>query len=188
MAIRSVGLVCPAEKTKYDYIVASLSPKFVAEVRDLILKTPDTDPYIKLKEQLIKRTAALEQCRLQQLFNAEELGDRKPSQLLRHMQQLLGEKGNTTDRSFFRQLFLQWLPSNVCMVLASTTETTSIDKLANLPDKITEFAIATSSISAVSQSQLSSEMEQLHSQSWTLKVRPMTFHISTTKSPSYSFT
>ena len=78
-------------------------------------------------------------------------------------------KSNTTDRSFFRQLFLQWLPSNVCMVLASTTETTSIDELAKLPDKITEFAIPTSSISAVSQSQLSSKIEQLHSQSQTFK-------------------
>ena len=47
------------------------------------------------------------------------------------------------------------------MVLASTTETTSIDELAKLPDKITEFAMPTSSISAVSQSQLSSEMEHL---------------------------
>ena len=39
-----------AQKTKYDYIVASLSPEFAVEVRDLILKVPDTDPYIKLKE------------------------------------------------------------------------------------------------------------------------------------------
>jgi len=48
------------------------------EVRDLILQPPDATPYNKLKEQLIKHTAASEQCRLQQLFNAEELGDRKP--------------------------------------------------------------------------------------------------------------
>ena len=53
-----------AQKTKYDYIVASLSPEFAAEVRDFILKVPDTDPYIKRKKQLIKRTAASEQCRL----------------------------------------------------------------------------------------------------------------------------
>ena len=70
-----------ALKTKYDYIVASLSSEFAAEVRDLILKVPDTDPYIKLKEQLIKRTVASEQHRLQQLFNTEELGDQKPTKL-----------------------------------------------------------------------------------------------------------
>ena len=139
-----------AEKTKYDYIVTSLSPEFAAEVRDLILKTLDTDSYIKLKEQLIKCRAALEQCRLQRLFNTEELGDRKPTQSLWHIQQLLGEIANTIDGSFLYQLFLQRFPSNVLMVLASTADTTSIDELANLADKIMEVSMPTSSMSAIS--------------------------------------
>ncbi len=75
-----------AQKTHFDYIIGSLSPEFATEVRDLILKT-----------QLIKRTAASEQRKLQQLFNAEELGDRKPTQLLRRMQQLLGDKVGPAD-------------------------------------------------------------------------------------------
>ena len=68
-----------AQKTKFKYVVASLAPEFATEVRDLILQPPDTNPYDNLKEQLVTRTAASEQRRLQQLFNAEELGDRKPS-------------------------------------------------------------------------------------------------------------
>ena len=129
-----------AQKTKFDYVVASLAPEFATEVRDLILQPPDTTPYDRLKEQLITRTAASEQRRLQQLFNAEELGDRKPSQLLRHMQQLLGEKANTTDAAFLRELFLQRLPSNVRMVLASTPDTGNIAELAQLADKVMEVA------------------------------------------------
>ena len=72
-----------SEKTRFDYMITSLSPEVATEIRDLILKPPETTPYKVLKEQLIRCTAASEQRRLQQLFNAEELGDRKPTQLLR---------------------------------------------------------------------------------------------------------
>jgi len=50
---------------------------------------------------------ALKQQQLQQLFNTEELGDRKPFQLLWQMQQLLGDKANDMDGVFIQELFLQ---------------------------------------------------------------------------------
>ena len=67
------------------------------------------------------------------------------------------------DPLFINCLFLRRLASNVCMVLASTADITSIDELANLANKIMEVATPTL-ISDVGQSQLSSEMEQLCSQ------------------------
>ncbi len=90
-----------------------------------------------MKAALIQRTTLSEQRRLQQLFSTEELGDLKPTQLLRRIQQLLGDK--VTDSSFLRELFLQRLPSHVRMVLASS-DSPDLDKLAQLADKIVEVA------------------------------------------------
>ena len=109
------------QRTHFDYVVSSLSLEFAMEARDLLLKPPTDDPYDVLKAELVKRTAASEQRKLQQLISGEELGDRKPTQLLRRMQQLLGDKlGTSADsNSFLRELLLQCLPLNVRMVLAS---------------------------------------------------------------------
>lgn len=140
-----------AEKTMFDYIVASLAPEFAQEVRDLILAPPTHTPYTTLKKQLISRTAASEQRRLQQLLHSEELGDRKPTQLLRRIEQLLGDKLHTIDAGFIRELFLQRLPSNVRMVLASSPDT-NLQSLATLADKVMEVATPHSTISSVSTS------------------------------------
>ena len=59
--------------TKFEYIVASLSHQSTV-VRDLNLRPPSDDPCDSLREQLIKCTMASEHRKLQQLFNAEELG------------------------------------------------------------------------------------------------------------------
>ena len=155
------------QRTKFDYIVASLTPEYAKEVRDLILQPPAEAPYDTLKQQLIQRTAASEQRHLQQLFNAEELGDRKPTQLLRRMQQLLGDKAGAMDSSVLRELFLQRLPANVRMVLASSPGTTNLENLAQLADKIVE--VAAPAVSAVSATHLSDEFERLRAEVTSLR-------------------
>lgn len=67
----------------------------------------ETRPYDRLREELIKRTATSEQRRLQQLLTTKELGDRKPSQLLRRMQQLLSDTAAAANSALIRELFLQ---------------------------------------------------------------------------------
>ena len=135
------------------------------EVRDLLLNPPVDNPYDTLKAQLVKRTTASEQRKLQQLISGEELGDRKPTQLLRQMQQLLGDKfGTSSDaNSFVRELFLQRLPSNVRMVLASMDTSIDLNKLADMADKVME--VATLTVSAITSTNLehtkSSEIEKL---------------------------
>ena len=93
------------QRTMFDYVIASLSPEVATEIRDLILTPPGDNQYDALKEQLIQRTAMSEQGRLQQLLGSEELGDRKPSQFLRRLQQLAGDTVRS-DGAFLSELFL----------------------------------------------------------------------------------
>ena len=79
-----------AEKTKFDYIVSTLAPDTATEVQDLILTPPADNPYTALKEELIKLMVDSNQQKLQRLLNEMDLGDRKPTQLLRCMHQLWG--------------------------------------------------------------------------------------------------
>uniref|UniRef100_A0A1X7VWW4 Reverse transcriptase domain-containing protein n=1 Tax=Amphimedon queenslandica TaxID=400682 RepID=A0A1X7VWW4_AMPQE len=155
-----------SEKTMLNYVISSLAPEFAQEVRDLILKPPDSQPYSALKSALVERTAASEQRRLQQLFNAEELGDHKPSQLLRCMQQLLRDKASSTDASFLCELFLQRLQLNVRMVLASS-DTMDLEKLAQLADKIVE--VATPEVHFATQPSRTPEIDTLRSEILELK-------------------
>ncbi|XP_037529488.1 uncharacterized protein LOC119406826 [Rhipicephalus sanguineus] len=134
-----------SQETKFHHVIAALTPTEAAEVRDIILAPPTEQPYDALKRELIRRTTLSEQKRLQQLLTAQDLGDRKPSQLLRGMRQLHGEKASKMDDSLLRQLFLQRLPANVCMVLAAAGDL-PLDDLAALADRVLE--VATPAISA----------------------------------------
>ncbi|CAD7084403.1 unnamed protein product [Hermetia illucens] len=60
------------------------------EVNDIILKPPAEKPYTAFKEALIARLGSSQEQQLRQLLEREEIGDRKPSQFLRHLQHLAG--------------------------------------------------------------------------------------------------
>ena len=72
------------QRTRFNYVVAALSNEYATEICNLILNPPQEDAYSTLKDQLIKRTAISERKCLQLLLTAEELGDRKPTQLLKN--------------------------------------------------------------------------------------------------------
>ena len=145
-------------------MIASLSPEFAVEVRDLLIRPPADAPYDTLKAELIKRTAASAQRKLQQLISGKELGDRKPTQLLRRMQQLLGDylRPSADNNAFLKELFLQRLPANVRMVLASADDTTDLAKLADMADKVIE--VAAPSVSAIAHTSSDTEVEKLQAE------------------------
>ncbi|KAM7285301.1 uncharacterized protein ISCGN_032253 [Ixodes scapularis] len=128
-----------SQAQRFHHVVAALPPETAVDIRDIILEPPTTNPYDTLKAELIKRTSASEHQRLQQLLTSEELGDRTPSQLLRRLQQLLGERAATFDPALLRELFLQRLPNNVRMVLTSASGLALV-QLAQLADTVMEVA------------------------------------------------
>ena len=136
-----------SEATKFAYVVSGLQPQFAQEIRDILISPPKDHPYVVLRTELIKRTSASEQERLQRLLTQEELGDRKPSQFLRRMEQLLG--GKKLPDSIFKQLFLQRMPHHVQSILASSRDTMSLAQLADIADKICEVGSPSPAVASV---------------------------------------
>lgn len=152
-----------ADATKFAYVVGSLQPEVAQEVRDILLNPPTDDLYKTLKTAIVKRTSDSDQKRLHQLLTAEELGDRKPTQLYRRMQQLLGD--SQLQPSIMKQLFLHRLPTNAQLILASTKDDLDTAALARLADKILAISpnqAPAPTLTAVSQpSAPSTELQEL---------------------------
>lgn len=134
-----------ADNAKYHHVVSSLPPATAGEVRDLLLAPPAENAYQKLKETIIRRVTPSEPERLQELLREAELGDRRPSQLLRRMQQLTGSTASV-DRRLVRKLFLRRLPSNVRIGITASGET-DLPKMAEFADKL--MAVATPTVASV---------------------------------------
>lgn len=89
-----------------------------------------------MKTELIKRLSASQELKVKQSLMHEELGDRKPSQFLRHLSNLAG---SSVPDDFVKTLWSSRLPSNIQTILASQSDL-PLDKLADLADKIHELA------------------------------------------------
>ncbi|KAG1687810.1 Ras-related protein Rab-18-B [Nymphon striatum] len=157
-----------SQNSMYEQVVSQLPQEAAIQVRDIISRRPSEDPYDVLKAALIKRSAISQQQRIQRLLASEELGDRTPSQLLRHMQQLLGD-APTGNPSIFSEIFLGRLPTQVRAVLATFPETTSLDKLAEAADRIID--VTGHHVSTVNSVSYSSELQALRDEIAQLKVQ-----------------
>ena len=82
--------------TKYHYIVGSLAPDTARKVYDVIITIPATNPFDTMKEHLISCISLAEYQRMQKLISLEQLGNQKPSQLLKRIEQL-AEKSYNND-------------------------------------------------------------------------------------------
>ncbi|XP_026461133.1 uncharacterized protein LOC113362848 [Ctenocephalides felis] len=123
------------ENTRFSYVIANLEEKQAQEVEDVIKQPPTENPYSYLKKVLISRLCASEETRIKQILSEEELGDRRPSQFLRHLRSLAGH--TTIGESMFRSLWMQRLPAYIRAILQTQCDL-PLDKLAATADKILE--------------------------------------------------
>ena len=134
-------------------------------------------PYATLKAALIKRTAGSNQQKLQRLLTGVELGDQKPTQLLRRMRQLWNDDAG---EALLQELFLQRLPANARMVLASSNPTSTLDELAETADRVMEVSVpAISAVANTPRASTAAEIESLRSEVRKLQELMTTMSVNT---------
>lgn len=142
-----------ADQTKYYCLVAALDEAILSHVSDLICSPPNAGKYDALKERLINHFSESEASKLRMLLHDLELGDKKPSHLLREMKELAKDFSEDA----IKALWLQRLPVTVQQILSVSSE--QLDKQAAMADKILEVSksavVSSVEKSADSQSDLS---------------------------------
>lgn len=130
---------------KFYHILATLDRQYAAEVEDILTGPPDYD---KLKSELIKRLSVSRENKVKQLLMHEELGTRKPSQFLRHLQHLAGP---SMPADVVRTIWTSRLPPSMQPIVASQP-TLNLDALADLADRVNDIATPAGHVAAVTPS------------------------------------
>ncbi|BHF85899.1 hypothetical protein SprV_1002907400 [Sparganum proliferum] len=138
------------ETDKFYKLVEALPPTILSQVQTLLRDPPTDAPYTKLKAELLRLTSVSDRQRYHALVKEEALGDRKPSELLRRMRSLVGNM--KIDDKFFKEMFLERLPTSVQTILASGSDDLEISKLAEMADRMMEVErLSSPTIAQVSQ-------------------------------------
>lgn len=121
-----------SEENRYLILVAKLGKNELRQISDILNNPPAENKYLAVKTRLLQVYEESETQQLQQLLGELELGDQKPSQLLRRMRELAIKK--LSDETL-KILWLGRLPQTVRAVL-TVCEVQEMDKLAQIADKV----------------------------------------------------
>lgn len=81
-----------SDQAKFDLVITKLSKDAIGQVTDLLIEPPETEKFETLKRKLLSIYEESATRQLQKLLSEMELGDQKPSQLLRRMRELAHKK------------------------------------------------------------------------------------------------
>ena len=124
------------DATKYAYVLSHIDTKYAKEIKDLITTPPVNNKYESIKKALIQRLSISQEQQIRQILEHEEMGDRKPSQFLRHLQALTNA---AIPEQLLRTLWMGRLPAQLQAILA-TRSADRLDDVAEQADKIYEVS------------------------------------------------
>ena len=134
------------EAERLSYTISALDPKYLTEVKDIILNPPTETPYSTLKDAVIKRLGTSQELNTRRLLEGEEIGDRKPTQYLRHLRDL---GGDAVGDELVRTIWTSRLPATIQGILA-TQKSRPLNEVAELADHVLEATGRSAQIHAVS--------------------------------------
>ncbi|CAH8437786.1 unnamed protein product [Dicrocoelium dendriticum] len=124
-----------SEILKYLHVVSALSPHVTDDIDDILELPAERKTYEEIKAAILKRTGLSDRQRITKLLSETELGDLKPSQLLRKMQSLV--KPDMVDDTFLKEMRLRRLPCEMCNILYANAGA-SLTLMADIADQIWE--------------------------------------------------
>lgn len=152
--------------TKFNTIIGVIDSDILSTVSDLVLNPPANNIYDALKQRLIKQFTESNSKKLKILLQELQLGDMKPSDLIRKMRELAcGVVGD----DLLQELWIQRLPATMQAVLSSHDGT--LDQLITIADKIFDSTQhnAIQTLSQDSDNKLHNVISQLSNQILSLK-------------------
>ncbi|XP_057335058.1 uncharacterized protein LOC130673859 [Microplitis mediator] len=145
------------EKQKFIHAVSLLDADAAVEVEALIVTPPAVNPYTQLKETLIKCFSASESSKLRKLLDGEAIGDRTPTQFLRHLKALAPR----IDEAVIKAKWIANLPKKTQELLSISPDNATLDQLAKTADKIHEVYLEKHTVAAASATPETLPLEKL---------------------------
>ncbi|CAG9097741.1 unnamed protein product [Plutella xylostella] len=149
--VRTEAILGPqklSDEARFDLVVQKLGKDVVNHVTDILINPPPTKKFDTLKQRLLAIYEESHNRQIEKVISEFELGDQKPSQLLRRMREKAMNKFPDETLSVIWQ---NRLPKQVRAVLA-VSAVTDLEDLAAVADKVME-ATGSQHVSVVSQPQ-----------------------------------
>lgn len=146
-----------SDEARYQAALARLGLDALQHISDIVANPPAEKKYDAIKARLISSYEESETRKLQKLMEEMELGDQKPSQLLRKMRELAINK---ISDDTLRMMWSKLLPPSVRAVL-SISDSSDLEKLSRIADTVMDSITPRNQIAQISSANSANEMSLL---------------------------